>query len=208
MSTKLKITALSVLWLVLGLVTSPLQAEDSLPPDQLVKQTSDRVLKALETEKTKIDNEPNYVYRLIDEIVLPHMDFEGMAKLAMGRHWRDADDQQRAQFTQEFRTLLVRTYSKSLTEFTGLKINYLPFRSRPGDKQATVRSEVEQSGSFPIPIEYTLHLKDGGWKVFDISIDGISLVTNYRSSFAREVREKGIDGLIKVLADRNAQGLS
>lgn len=173
--------------------------------DTLIKNTSQQVLKALEDEKETLKKDPNHVYKLVDQIILPHLDFEKMAKLALGKNWRKANDAQKKAFTEAFRQLLIRTYSKSLSEYTGQKITYLPFRLKEGSTRATVKTEIDQSGGFPIPIDYTLFLKNDAWKVYDIKIDGLSLVTNYRGSFAKEIRAKGISGLIKKLEDKNKQ---
>lgn len=178
---------------------------ETLSADVLIKSTSQQVLKALEEQKEQLKKDPNHVYKLVDEIILPHIDFEKMAKLALGKNWRKANAEQRVAFTEAFRQLLVRTYSKSLSEYTGQTVNYLPFRMEDGATRATVKTEIEQSSGFPIPIDYTLFLKDGAWKVYDIKIDGLSLVTNYRGSFAKEIRAQGISGLIKKLEDKNKQ---
>lgn len=184
---------------------SPVWAEDISQPDVLIRVTAEKVLKALEDEQDRLKKDPDFVYQLVDEIVLPHLDFEKMAKLALGKNWRKAKGNQKQEFTDAFRQMLVRTYSKSLNEYTGQTIKYLPFKAKSDETRVTVKTEVDQKGGFPIPIDYTLYNKNGSWKVYDISIDGISLVTNYRGTFAKEIREIGIDGLIKKLNDKNKQ---
>jgi len=178
---------------------------EKVAADVLIKNTSEQVLKALDEQKEILKKDPNHVYKLVDEIILPHLDFEKMAKLALGKNWRKANAKQRKEFTVVFRQLLVRTYSKSLSEYTGQKIIYLPFRMKDGATRATVKTEISQDSGFPIPIDYTLFLKKDAWKVYDIKIDGLSLVTNYRGTFAKEIRAKGISGLIKRLEDKNKQ---
>jgi len=190
--------------ILLLMLANPVLA-DTVPADQLIKSTSQQVLKALEDQKETLKKDPNHVYKLVDEIILPHLDFEKMAKLALGKNWRKANTTQKKAFTEAFRQLLIRTYSKSLSEYTGQKIIYLPFRLKDGATRATVKTEIDQNSGFPIPIDYTLFLKKDAWKVYDIKIDGLSLVTNYRGSFAKEIRAKGISGLIKKLEDRNRQ---
>jgi len=180
-------------------------AIEKVSADQLIKNTSQQVLKALDEQKEQLKKDPNHVYKLVDDIILPHLDFEKMAKLALGKNWRKANAKQQKEFTEVFRQLLVRTYSKSLSEYTGQKIVYLPFRMKAGSKRVTVKTEISQSSGFPIPIDYTLFLKGDAWKVYDIKIDGLSLVTNYRGTFAKEIRAKGISGLIKRLEDKNKQ---
>lgn len=178
---------------------------EMLAADKLIKNTSEQVLKALEDQKELLKKNPNHVYKLVDDIILPHIDFEKMAKLALGKNWRKATAAQKKAFTVAFRQLLVRTYSKSLSEYTGQKLIYLPFRAKADATTVTVKTEIDQNSGFPIPINYSLFIKGEAWKVYDIKIDGLSLVTNYRGSFAKEIRAKGVAGLIKKLEDKNKQ---
>jgi len=196
---------LSIFIFLLSLLAAQPVVAETVPADKLIKDTSQQVLKALEDKKEVLKKDPNHVYKLVDDIILPHLDFEKMAKLALGKNWRKANTAQKKSFTEAFRQLLIRTYSKSLSEYTGQKINYLPFRLKEGATRATVKTEIDQNSGFPIPIDYTLFLKKDAWKVYDIKIDGLSLVTNYRGSFAKEIRAKGISGLIKKLEDKNRQ---
>jgi phospholipid transport system substrate-binding protein len=178
------------------------------PPEEaqaLVQQTSERMLERLEAEREAIEREPARLYELVHDIVLPHFDFEYMSQWVLGRHWRAASPEQRARFVQEFRTLLVRTYGSALNEYRDQAIHYLPLRAEPGAKEVTVRTEVQQPGAFSIPIHYSMHLRAGVWQVYDVVIDGVSLVTNYRSSFGSEIARGGIDRLIDRLAQRNRQ---
>jgi len=193
---------------ILGLLlafTSSLSLAEKIPADALIKNTAEQVLKALEEQQEQLKKDPNHVYKLVDEIILPHLDFEKMAKLALGKNWRKANKSQQKEFTQAFRQLLVRTYSKSLNEYTGQKVIYLPFRMKAGETKVTVKTEIDQKSGFPIPIDYSLFIKGDAWKVYDIKIDGLSLVTNYRGSFAKEVRANGMAALIKKLQDKNKQ---
>jgi len=180
-------------------------AAPKIKPDVLIKQTSDQVIKALEEQQEQLKKDPNHVYKLVDEIILPHIDFEKMAKLALGKNWRKANTAQKKSFTIAFRQLLVRTYSKSLSEYTGQKLIYKPFKMKAGAKKVTVKTEIDQNSGFPIPVNYSLFIKGNDWKVYDIKIDGLSLVTNYRGSFAKEIRAKGMAALIKKLQDKNKQ---
>jgi phospholipid transport system substrate-binding protein len=134
------------------------------------------------------------------------MDFEAMAKLVLGKHWRTATSEQRSRFVGEFKALLIRTYRTSLAEYSDEKVSFLPFREgEQPEKLATVRSEIIRGNGPSIPINYSLrYKKDDGWKVYDIGIEGVSLVTNYRSSFAREINQNGMDYLIESLHRRNA----
>jgi len=173
-------------------------------PQALVIATTDKVLAKLDTEQAQIKKNPKHIYNLIDDFVLPHFDFERMSRWVLGKYWRKASKSQQARFLNEFRTLLVRTYASSLLEFSSQKIVYLPFRGEIEKQDVTIRSEVDQPGSFPIPINYRLHVKDGKWLVYDVTIDDISLIANYRTSFSTEIRKNGIDKLISQLADKNA----
>ena len=174
----------------------------SIGPEELIKQTSAKVLDTLEKNKVLYDQEPDKIYQLVDDIILPHLDFKAMSQLALGKHWRDASEEQKDAFTEVFKTMLIRTYSKSLTEYTGQTVEYLPFRAQDDDKVVTVKTQIKQDSGPSIPIDYRLRLKDDIWKVFDIKIDGISLVTNYRNSFAADIREVGINGLIQRMNDK------
>lgn len=190
--------------MAMGLLASPsLWAAQS--PQDLVQQTAEQMLNKLRTERQVIEQHPGRIYELVNEIVLPHFDFERMSNWVLGKYWRTATPAQRDRFTQEFRTLLVRTYAKSLSEYTDNKITYLPMRGGPQQSEVKVRTEVEQPGGFPIPIDYDLYRKGDDWKVYDVTIDGVSLVTNYRTTFANQIREDGLDKLIATLADRNQQ---
>jgi phospholipid transport system substrate-binding protein len=199
-------------WRMMGVVAVVVLALlDSAPswavqsPQEMVKQTADQMLDKLRTERKVIDEHPERIYELVNQIVLPHFDFERMSSWVLGKYWRRATPEQRKEFVEQFRTLLVRTYAKSLSSYTDNKITYLPFRGGPQQTDVKVRTEVDQPGGFPIPIDYDLYLKGDEWKVYDVTIDGVSLVTNYRTTFANQIRQNGLDKLIASLADRNKQ---
>lgn len=178
-------------------------AEANMGPDELVKQTADTIIQNIKAEKPLIDENPERLFELVDEVVLPHFDFEKMSKWVLGKYWRKADSAQREQFVYEFRQLLVRTYAKALVDNVDQPVEYLPLRAKKGADEVTVNTEIPQDGGFPIPINYSMYQVDGGWKVYDVDIDGISLVANYRTSFANEIRRNGVDGLIAKLASRS-----
>lgn len=180
-------------------------AADQERARKLVIDTSDRVLAALSAEKERLKKEPQHVYDLVDQIVLPHFDFDRIARWALGKYVRQASPAQLERFTREFRTLLVRTYASALNEYTNQKIDYPPLRAVTGSDEVTVHTAVAQPGAFPIPIDYDLYLKDGAWKVYDVKVDSVSLVANYRTSFYREIRMNGLDALIDSLAQRNRE---
>ncbi len=199
-------------WLILlamlpaYLMTSAVSAEEVAEPQAIVKAASDRMLQALKDNEDKIEQEPSFVYGLVEDILLPNFDFEKMSKLALGKNWRKATSAQRVRFIDEFRLLLVRTYSTAMLEFTDEEIVFLPFRDDLAKKRVQVAMEILQAGGPSIPMALSMYLnKQDEWKVYDVKIDGISLVTNYRSTFSTEIRNEGMEKLIKNLASRNAK---
>lgn len=180
------------------------QAAD-MAPDALVKETSQEVLSILKKDHEFQTNQKK-ILDLVDAKVLPHFDFNRMTALAVGKFWRQASPAQQQALTKEFRTLLVRTYSTSLSNYKNQTVAYKPFRMEPADTEATVKTQVVQPGGQPIPIDYSLHKTPEGWKVYDVTVDNVSLVTNYRSSFASEIRKGGIDGLVNALVEKNKGG--
>lgn len=175
-------------------------------PDVLVKEISDEVIERLKQRPIKTDADMNDWLAYVEQRVLPHFNFERMTMLAVGQPWRQATPEQRQRLTQEFKTLLVRTYANALREYRDEKLEFKPLRMAPGDKTVRVSSMVIRPGSEPIAIDYVMELKGDGWKVFDVVVAGVSLVTSYRSTFGQEIQAKGIDGLIQTLADKNARG--
>ncbi len=189
----------------LALLLSSAWAWASMPAEELVRETSERMLTALKSEHDAIQKNPARLYALTEEIILPHFDFERISSWVLGKYWREATPQQKSRFTQEFRNLLVRTYATAMLEYSGQEIKYLPFKSEPGANTVTVRTEVVQPGGPAIPINYSLFVKEGEWKVYDVVVENTSLVANYRSSFANQIRQSGLDTLIEKLASRTQQ---
>ena len=181
----------------------PVAALAEEAPDALVKRVSDEVLAIIKSDKEVQSGNTTKVVELAEQKVLPHFDFERMTRLAVGRNWAQASDAQKQALIKDFRTLLVRTYSTSLSQYRNQTIEVKPSRVGPQDKDAVVRTAVIQQGGPPIPIDYSMEKADGGWKVFDVVIDGASLVTTYRGTFNDQVQRGGIDGLIKALQERN-----
>jgi len=173
------------------------------PPENVVQQTSERMLDALRQNRATIDRDPGQIYALVNQIVLPNFDFELMSRWVLGRAWQQATPEQRRQFTEEFRALLVRTYAKALLEYADEAIKVSP-AGAPAGAEATVRTEVQPKSGRPIQINYSMHLGNDAWKVYDVTVDGISLVTNYRDTFASQVRANGMDAVITDLRRRNA----
>jgi phospholipid transport system substrate-binding protein len=180
-------------------------AQATTPADAraLVKDTTERVLAVLRKEHDALKAHPERIYALAEKIVLPHFDFQRMSRLVLGRYWRTASPQQQARFVDEFRTQLVRTYGTALLDYTNQTITYSPVRAAPDATDILVHAEVQPPGGMPIPIDYRMYVKEGTWKVYDVIVDGVSLVTNYRNSFAEEIRKSGMDGLIKAMAQHN-----
>lgn len=180
----------------------------SVPPDVLVKTITDDVTAALKKDKDIQAGDAKKAADLIETMIVPHFDFTRMTRIAVARNWRSATPEQQKELATEFKTLLVRTYSSALVNYKEHQIDYKPLRAKPEDDEVTVKSDVKPSGSTqPVTIDYELEKTANGWKIYDVKVDGVSLVTTYRDTFATEVRERGIDGLIKSLAAKNREPL-
>lgn len=185
---------------------APLVQAQPVAPDALVKTITDEVAAAIAKDKDIQAGDTAKAAALIENKIVPYFNFTRMARIAMGRNWRSATPEQQKDLATEFKTLLVRTYSTALVNYKGQPIDYKPLRAKPEDSEVTVKSEVKQSGSSqPVSIDYEMEKTDGGWKIYDVKVGGVSLVTTYRDTFASEVREHGIDGLIKSLAAKNRE---
>ena len=187
-----------ILALAAALMSAAAFAADP-PPDVLAKTTTQEVLAILKADKDIQGGNVQKVYDLVEAKVLPHFDFNRMTQLAVGKNWNAASAKQKQSLVKEFRSLLVRTYAPSLTAFSNQVIEFKPFTMKPDATEVTVQTEVKQPGGKPIPIDYDMYNTAFGWKVYDVSIDGVSLVINYRASFANTIRQSGIDGLISTL---------
>lgn len=174
-------------------------------PDALVKRVTDEVLSIVRADKDIQGGHTGKAIELVDAKVLPHFNFERMTALAVGRDWRQATPEQKKRLAGEFKTLLVRTYSNALTSYRDQTVVYRPLRMKAGDTDVLVRTEIRQPGQQAVQLDYGLELRDGQWKVYDVVVAGISLVTNYRDSFAQEIRASGIEGLIASIAAKNQQ---
>jgi phospholipid transport system substrate-binding protein len=177
-----------------------------MAPDALVKATATDVLDIIKKDKDIQNGDMRKISALAEEKILPHFDFERMSRMVLGKHWNRATKEQQQQFITEFRSLLIRTYASALTKYRNQTIEYKPFRAQPSDTEVTVKTQIVQPGGQPLPIDYSLVKKEDGWKVYDVAIEGVSLVTNYRGQFSTEVRQSGMDGLIQRLAEKNKQG--
>lgn len=191
--------------LVLGLGVQFAALADTVAPDALVKGVTDDVITIVRQDKAIQAGDTRKAVELVETKVLPYFDFAHMTRLAVGKDWKQASAEQKAQLTQEFKTLLVRTYSNALTQYRNQQIDFKPLKAKPEDTDVIVRTEVRQPGAKPVQIDYSLDKQGDAWKVYDVMVAGVSLVTNYRDSFGQEVRAGGIDGLIKSLKDKNKQ---
>ncbi len=176
---------------------------DVQAPDALVRDTAKEVLAAVKQDKDIKSGSQKKVLDLVEAKVLPHFDFERMTRLAVGRPWRSATAEQRQSLVTEFRTLLVRTYTSAFTRYEDQAVDVKPVRMQPGDTEVTVKTEIVKPGAPSVAVDYEMEKTANGWKVFDLSVEGASLITTYRSSFAEQIQQGGIDGLIKSLSDKN-----
>ena len=190
-----------------GLLVAATAMAQEVAPDVLVKTVTNEVLEIVRKDTDIQSGNTKKAIDLVEARVLPHFNFTRMTQLALARDWRQANPAQQKILTDEFRLLLVRTYSKALTEYKNQTIDFKPFTLKPGESDVRVRTEIKQSGAGKnIELDYFLEKSGAGWKVYDIEVGGISLVTNYRDSFASEVRNNGIDGLIRSLQAKNKSG--
>jgi phospholipid transport system substrate-binding protein len=172
-------------------------------PDELVKRTADDVLAVVKSDKDIQAGNQDKIFKLAEEKILPNFNFEKVSRLVLGKNWTKATPEQQAAFQNEFKTLLLRTYATALSKYKNQVIEYKPLRLPEGSTSATVKTSIVQQGGQPIAVDYALEKKADDWKVYDIVIEGVSLVTNYRSQFAQEIRQNGLDSLIKKLAEKN-----
>jgi len=173
-------------------------------PEALVKKVTADVLEAVKTDKQLAAGDRQRAIKLAEEKVLPHVDFEEATRLAVGRGWAQANAEQKAKLTAEFRSMLVRTYSNAIGTYAGQTMKVLPVRMKPGDTEVTVHNQFVRPGApKPVLIDYAMRKTDQGWKIYDIVVEGVSLVLTYRSEFDALVKQDGVDGLIKRLAQKN-----
>ena len=194
-----------VQWLFVSLLflfVAQVRADD-VAPDELVKNTTLEVIAVIKQDRDIQAGDRAKIYALVEEKVLQHFDFRRMSQLAMGKNWRQATPEQQEALIKEFRSLLVRTYAVSLSQYRDQKIEIKPTKLDADAKVATVKSLFLQNGREPVTVDYVMYKLPAGWKVFNITVEGVSLVENYRNTFNEQVRKSGVDGLIKTLADRN-----
>lgn len=171
-------------------------------PVDVIRNATDNVLTELHAAPG-IRKDPVKLHGVIQEYIVPHVDFVTMSRLVLGKHWRQASQEQRAVFVREFGALLIKTYSTSLAEYASQQVEYLSSDLSADGRRSTVRTRVVEQGRAPLAVDYSLRQVDTTWKIYDLSIEGVSLAINYRTSFAQQIRDHGIDGLIERLTARN-----
>ena len=191
--------------LVLAFAASFPAAAQDLAPDALVKNVTLEVVDLITKDKEIKAGSRAKLIQVIEAKVLPHFNFNSMTALAMGQNWGKANPEQRKQLTEEFKTLLVRTYASALAAYSEQKFDFRPLRAKPTDTDVTVNVRVIQPGAQPVTIDYSMEKTANGWKVYDVMVGGVSLVANYRTEFANTVRASGVDGLIRDLKKKNQE---
>jgi phospholipid transport system substrate-binding protein len=174
-----------------------------LKPDELVKKVTEDVLAAVKSDKQLAAGDKQKALKLAEEKVLPHIDFQEATRLAVGKSWNQATPEQKKKLVDEFRRMLVRTYSSAIQAYEGQTVKVQPLRMKPDDTDVTVHNQYIRAGGKPVQLDYQMHKTDNGWKIYDIVVEGVSLVLTYRSEFDAVVKQQGIDGLIKRLAEKN-----
>jgi phospholipid transport system substrate-binding protein len=186
-------------------LAASLAAPPGPPPQELIEKAARSMLQALDAEREGLRRDPSRARRLVDEILLPHFDTDYAARLVLGRHWRAATPEQRQRFTDAFYQSLLRTYGASLAAFTADRLTVLPFRGDLASGQAIVRTEVRRDDGTRVPVFYTLRATPAGWKAWDVTIEGISWVRNFRNDVGAEVEQRGLEALITRLETENRQ---
>ena len=203
-STRRYVSALALLSFLLMPMWAVAVIAPSTPPNIIVKQKTDQILHLIETKHATYEHHKAALYAMVDRRIVPYFDFHRMSRWVLARYWRTATPAQRAAFTTQFRDLLVRTYATALLSYSGQRISYLPYRHDPHSRHAVVKSVIVQNnGSANVPLDYMFVRKNVGWKVYDVTIDGVSLVTNYRSVYGRRIREHGLNALIADMKHAN-----
>ncbi len=187
--------------LLLLLITGLAQAH---PAQDLIETSTMELMEILATEKEKLTSDPEYLQSVVDAKILPHLDLNAMTALSLGKNWRAADADQKAEIVKEFKKLLLNTYTSALTLYTGQEMEFKPFLPQKREDRAVVRAVFLQPGGQGVPVNYKLREKDGAWRVYDIDVNNINLVSTYRSAFSQKVAKSGIEGLIEEMKAKNA----
>ncbi len=204
-----KTTVFLAILLVVGVILSAVLSAPVREPREIVQDTSDKILEIINTRGEELENNLEERYRLIDEILMPIIDFEVVSQLVLGTHWRSATPEQRERFMKAFKSMLVRTYTRSLSDYADTRVTVLPERGEPREDYRTVYSEIRTGqGQPPVSVDYSFRLTDSQWKAYDLTIDGLSLVKNFRSSFGNEIYQHGLDALIERLESGDTEKLA
>ena len=193
----------SILFVGLMMFACSALAQATVPADVFVKSVADDVLTIIKKDKAIQSGDQEKIFALAEEKIVPNFNFDHVCKLVLGKNFSKATKEQQDAFEREFRTLLIRTYASALSKYRNQTIEYKPLRDGADDKDVVVKTQILQSGGQPLPVDYSLEQVGDVWKVYDITIEGVSLVTNYRGQFSNEVRQGGMDNLIQKLADKN-----
>lgn len=195
--------------LALLLWGSAQQAAAQGDAQEMVQQAASQAIGALKESKAELEQKPEKIYDFVEQYLLPHFDFEYASRLVLGKHWRQASEGERERFQEAFQRTLIRSYAASMLKYSDQQISYLPYRETPGSSDTTVKTEIAMDSGKPVAVDYNLRRNDDGeWKVYDVIIDGISVVVNYRGTFASEIRRlNGLAPLIERMEERNRQGL-
>ena len=173
-------------------------------PQELIEQVSTDLLRELDANRESLRADPSQLRALVDQYLLPHFDTDYSARLVLGKHWRDASPEQRQRFIDAFYQSLMKNYGDAILEFSGDRVRFLPFKGDPNAKSATVRTEVLRDDGTPVPVNYRLRATPDGWKAWDVTIEGVSYVKNFRTDFAAEINDRGLEAVIERLEKQNA----
>ncbi len=195
--------------LILGLAGALAFASDTARayanPQEMVRNAATQAIDALERSREELQANPSKVYDFVQEYLLPYFDFEYSSRLVLGRNWRTASPAERERFQEAFKRTLIRSYGSAMLKYSDQEIVFLPFREDPTKDNATVKTEIDVGDSKPVPVDYNVRLVDGEWKVYDVIIDGISVVVNYRGTFGAEIKRMGgLMPLIEKMEERNS----
>jgi len=189
--------------LLSGLLLALSVGAQEMKPDELVKKVTDDVMAAIKSDKQLAAGDKQKALKLAEEKIIPHIDFEEATRLAVGRAWRQATPEQRTQLIAEFRRMLVRTYSNAISAYEGQTVKVLPLHMKEGETDVTVHNQCIRPGAKPVQLDYQMRKVGSEWKIYDIVVEGVSLVLTYRSEFDAVVKQEGIDGLVKRIAQKN-----
>lgn len=198
---------LAAAWIVFAWICLPpesaAQEATNAEARAIIRDAGERMIDSLEARRAELERDPVALYGLVEEIILPYFDFQTISRLVLGKYWRSANSDQRSRFTEEFKTLLVRSYATAWLEYEGQEIRFLPARPSRRADRTMVRLELIEPYSSPVLFSYSLHNKTGQWLIYDVAVDGISLLTNYRVSISENVKAKGLETTIVELEERN-----